>query len=425
MRDFGMGSSEVVRLREGLTERETTMAEKPGAVTYSALYYPFIHFKDDNWLKLCALYWDKMGRIVPSGYKTEDSDTVRALGDFIEILDPDWATPECGKIFVDFIEEYGSRLRERFGIDKLNEWPKLPPGRKAPPAGGRVGHDDRLGYIFYEKMTDDLRTKLVDSGVAVEVPGPEDKKWIAMHPTLADVYMTALADQLAGERGFCPLTDEILDHIAVSGCTVERLAQVLIPDVDLVKDKENDKEVEMLAASVALQSVLPRDLDQLPVDRILEFRSNYPFERSAFQKLIADFLEPREWLNEIKNRRDLIARLESEYEKTLKPKLDELRQKLHDVRIDTIYGCFNAKLLLPSLAPKAAAALGMAIEPITAAALGFAWVTIPILRDKRKVMKQTLRSADVSFLYQLDEQLRPKSLADRMKSDVNRFVFGA
>jgi hypothetical protein len=40
MRDFGMGSSEVVRLREGLTERETTMAEKPGAVTYSALYSP-------------------------------------------------------------------------------------------------------------------------------------------------------------------------------------------------------------------------------------------------------------------------------------------------------------------------------------------------------------------------------------------------
>ena len=29
------------------------------------LYHPFIHFKDDDWLKLSALYWDRMARIVP------------------------------------------------------------------------------------------------------------------------------------------------------------------------------------------------------------------------------------------------------------------------------------------------------------------------------------------------------------------------
>jgi len=48
--------------------------------SYAALYYPFIHFKDDRWLKLSALYWDRIGRIVPSAYRTEDSETVRASG---------------------------------------------------------------------------------------------------------------------------------------------------------------------------------------------------------------------------------------------------------------------------------------------------------------------------------------------------------
>jgi len=43
---------------------------------YSGLYYPFIHFKDEAWLKLTALYWDQMVRIVPKKYELHDSDTV-------------------------------------------------------------------------------------------------------------------------------------------------------------------------------------------------------------------------------------------------------------------------------------------------------------------------------------------------------------
>jgi hypothetical protein len=27
------------------------------------LYYPFIHFRDEAWLKLGALYWDDVSRI--------------------------------------------------------------------------------------------------------------------------------------------------------------------------------------------------------------------------------------------------------------------------------------------------------------------------------------------------------------------------
>jgi hypothetical protein len=53
--------------------------------TYSGLYYPFIHFKDEQWLKLSALYWDKMARIVPAKYPTEDGATVKELSGFIDL----------------------------------------------------------------------------------------------------------------------------------------------------------------------------------------------------------------------------------------------------------------------------------------------------------------------------------------------------
>jgi hypothetical protein len=37
------------------------------------LYYPFIHFRDEAWLKLSALYWDDVTRIVPKSYAPRDT----------------------------------------------------------------------------------------------------------------------------------------------------------------------------------------------------------------------------------------------------------------------------------------------------------------------------------------------------------------
>ena len=48
-----------------------------------------------------------------------------------------------------------------------------------------------------------------------------------MHPRLASVYMTALAAQTADDAKLHPLTDETIDHVALGGWTMERLAQGL------------------------------------------------------------------------------------------------------------------------------------------------------------------------------------------------------
>src|SRR5260370_32699990 len=102
------------------SEREVSMA------TTFGLYYPFIHFKDDNWLKLSAVYFDKMYRIVPSGYQTEDSDTVKALGDFVDHVRPEWARPALGETFGQFIDQYHVQLVGRYGVDKRDQWDAKP-----------------------------------------------------------------------------------------------------------------------------------------------------------------------------------------------------------------------------------------------------------------------------------------------------------
>jgi hypothetical protein len=42
---------------------------------YIGSYSPLIHFPHDSWIKLAAIYWDKLGRIVPVDYPLHDSDT--------------------------------------------------------------------------------------------------------------------------------------------------------------------------------------------------------------------------------------------------------------------------------------------------------------------------------------------------------------
>jgi hypothetical protein len=56
-----------------------------------ALYYPYIEIRDDRWIKLAALYYDGLSRIVPHGVQPEDSETVRRSMKnriFFEILIP-------------------------------------------------------------------------------------------------------------------------------------------------------------------------------------------------------------------------------------------------------------------------------------------------------------------------------------------------
>src|SRR5262245_23700591 len=165
------------------------MADHP----YSGLYYPFIHFKDDRWLKLSALYWDSMARITPDDYPREDSPVVKSLGQFIENLPPSYVSPTFGERFVEFVKKDGKALQKRYGVSLRDKWKSIPSERRPPPAGGSSGSDHRLSHVFYEKMSKTVRAAFTDNDLAR--PDPYDERWIGMHPKVADVYMTAMADQ--------------------------------------------------------------------------------------------------------------------------------------------------------------------------------------------------------------------------------------
>ena len=46
------------------------------------LYYPFIRFRSENWLKVALLYWPKIARILPNDYNEQGlySEPLKDLG---------------------------------------------------------------------------------------------------------------------------------------------------------------------------------------------------------------------------------------------------------------------------------------------------------------------------------------------------------
>jgi hypothetical protein len=78
--------------------------------TNIGLYHPFIHFRDDGWLKRSALYWSRMARIVPRSYirnpesavLERDSDVTRALidqCDYVVNIPPSEVTYPVSSVF--------------------------------------------------------------------------------------------------------------------------------------------------------------------------------------------------------------------------------------------------------------------------------------------------------------------------------------
>ena len=390
--------------------------------TYQALYYPFIHFKDDKWIKLAALYWDKVGRIVPEEYKTHDSETVKALGTFVKTLRPDSARLEFRKSFVDFIARFGPKLREKYALSQRESWPIIKEAHRPPRAGGASGTDPRLGYIYYEKIGDELYSAMNESGLAsTDFRGD---RWIGMHPDLAWVYMSALAEHISDEHGLRPLTDETRNHLALSELSNERLAHALLEDVSLVDEKPTTTEVETILVSVAFQAVVPKELERLSIDKILAFRDKYPDERAKFQSTAANFIADSKWLESITDPQVLEERLKEEYAKIWAPKVTELRDSLSEVGIDTIFSCFNLKAALPTGIAAGAAALSLTLNPIAAGTAGLALGAIPSLRDKRKAARKTLKESTVSFLYKMEQDLKPIDLWGKVKNRALQFALG-
>jgi len=370
----------------------------------SGLYYPFINFRNESWLKLTALYWDRMGRIVPHDYSLRDSELIQDFksAEYVRDYEPGGdAQARISSAFRDLVRRYGEPLGWRYGLHLSAEWPDEP--TTVQSASAHFGNP-KLAYIFAPKLGDSLIDELVQLNLAVR-GGEREPHWIGMHPRIAAIYMTALAGEIAARVGARPVSDDTLSHRGIGQVRLDGMAEDLLGgDGEATGERNLGKEADLIMADVAIQTVVPAGLDRIPVQKLLAFRDSYPHLRTAFQDEVRALTASLS-STQIADREDLEEHLREQYKNRLQPKVDELRLRLRSNGMDTITAVFNVKtnpagigggLLLETLhAPRfgvAAGAVGVSL-----------WAAYREQRSKRHAIFK--ESPAASYLYRMNKDL--------------------
>ncbi|MFE0174891.1 DUF6236 family protein [Streptomyces sp. NPDC059002] len=395
------------------------------------LYYPHVHVQKDVWLKTAALYWPKLARVVADGYPVSDSATAIALGDgldFWEDLDPKSAAAAVEGPFLSVIREHAAALRYLYSVspDQLRGGDGADPvpqsanrlNRYAPPPapGDPVGvrRVTRAAELFWDEVSPDLREALIREGLALntnrpfERSGYVDSHWISMDPMLAWVYKCALTHEIASRNRLHPTTDQIAAHQASQAWDAERIAAVLLGH----RVGPSEEPVAGRLGQLAVQMVLPDNIAQVPVQKLVELRKRHETEFNAFMGAVALAAEDVQGeLAGIESHKILASYLDHVRQERFQKPLDDLKAAMKGLKIDTAFGAMNIQTQLPAVS---GALGGLAIDKPYVTALGVAYGLLGIRHSTAKQRDQLLANSPVSYLLRVEQGLEPGGLMRRV-----------
>jgi len=391
------------------------------------LYFPHFHFPSDEWVKVAALYWDRMYRIVPEDYETRrDTDAIKELASddvFIDDVYPDpFDRERVQEHFRDMIEAHESELVKHYGIDRRDEWPEDEYTVEHAP----TGTNPKLAYIYNEKVNHKLYDTLLDLRLGTKRSDVgSDTRWVGMHPKLANVYMAALAETMARRRALHPVAHDTINHFAVAGFTLERLTQVLLNDARIVPTTPTTNESEFILAKIAIKAVMPKDIAQVPVDKILHVREEHGGDLGRFQSFVKTIIAKCPELGKVTVPEFVYEHLQVEYDRQIKPLLDSFEDTMRSNGIDTVTNLLNMDVKMPAFLTGAGTLTGAAIgNPVLGATTAVALGLLKIIGDTRKQYKDALKASDVAYLIHIQEGLAPITSLKWFETRARKLVLG-
>ncbi len=388
--------------------------------SFQGLYYPYIHFQDEGWLKSAMLYWDSMARVVPDGAEPSDSFTVRVFAREGIVINesPSREAYKIAEPFRRLLTSHGARLQKKFGVGSI------------PERDLSLIHDMK----FDQRLANDL--------LALKLAQCHrnkwgDTNWIGVHPQLARVYMTALAEEMAPAIGARPVVDNAIDHVSVSGLTLERLIDLLFGPDKAKSDSAWSKwwlfrgthaqasakreatrqavEIEQAMATLAFRYAVPANPESIPVGKIIDFRNGFKEERGLFQTEVTKIAKELDYLQEVKDADDFSRHLKNEYEKRLKPRVERLEKGMRDANWDIAESAIAASYGVPAGVAAAIGALTIGLPPELGAGIGIAFAGWKLWRKREKDEANVLKPSAEAYLYRVKKALSPAALANEIK----------
>ncbi|MEV0949278.1 DUF6236 family protein [Promicromonospora sp. NPDC050249] len=394
------------------------------------LYFPYIHIRDDNWLKTAALYWPTVGRLVPRGHQTHDSPTARAFAQ-AEVLRSENPQALLATAGLDLLQALWANA------DELATRYRVVPG----DGPAHVDHDtgrgllvtpehQHLGWVHLDKFPHGAVEMLVDHGLAVR--GRKDRlaihsehdptwselgynhvaaeTWIGLHPAVAGAYMTALVGRFSEHGNFQPITDQDDLRSGVPHRDVTEALQLLMGTASRPQSREGlDRYV-----ALSVQAAAPADLSLVSPDKILECREKLQGELETFRAHVAKQADELAQIASLPVDHRRLETFNEHVEKHIKKPLQDLERGLALLRLPTT----RTMLTASSFAAPAGvtAATNLLDQPVIAASLetvavvGTAWWT-GVRLDRKNLRTES----EVGYLLGVREQLTPKTLANRAR----------
>ncbi|MFC9995338.1 DUF6236 family protein [Nocardia sp. NPDC127526] len=387
-----------------------------------ALYYPYVHIQDENWLKYAALYWPKLARLRPSPYTTYDSPTAQVLhqeaGWLLDIEPPHSVIQAVGHAFTDAIVAHTIALEQRFGINHLQEWhisPKFgatPEGYAASPNIETASLNRQLGYVHVGELTPATIDAAVAAGLAVPTRG-RTTEWLGMHPALATTYTCALVERIALENHLHPITDEELALSALYRSSLDRNIEILL-DSQFRETPTARPGIANSCVMLAFATAIPDQLDRVPVERILEVREKFKGELDSFRLYVTEQAEGLAALESVRDVRLYMEYLNSEVRSTLEKQLNDLGDRLRSVNLGCVRGLVTIKsVALPTLAAAAADFVGLPPAVAGPAVLAAHLVNSPVQWHRQR--EDVIRESPVGYLLRLRRSLKSPSGPERLR----------
>ncbi len=374
-----------------------------------ALYYPYIHFRDDSWVKHAALYWDRVGRIMPGEYgrKLHDSDTVKALRDDAGVVQ-DRQPPH------EVVQSVSQELLTVVRGDTETLLQHLSPD---PFLHGDTGS---LAYIYHTKMDDELVYELEQSGLGTfrHRAGDAEGEWLGVHPKIGQAYMTALASSMGRRGALAVVSDNPQFTVAGCGFPVRQLFANLI-EGDLALEAAKGDSAESVLGVAAMKCVLPENLAEVPIEKIIAFRKESIIERARYREAVDNATAHLSGITDPEALRDHLDVAGDQ----IQAAVEKLEGKMNKLLGKTVIGVVGVSKDLPDLITAGLVALGISTGNPYLATAGFAFNAYRAVRDKRRENAE-LRDQPYAYLVELREEFGESGMLDRLRTGARRLILG-
>jgi hypothetical protein len=420
-----------------------------------ALYFPYVNFPGDAWMKAAALHWPQLGRIHPAEYQdVHDSDTVKRLRDeldFIIEVRPSWKPrswvgddvvarldPDADRrvldteeqieaLFFDFLDRHSDDLIPRYGaealgVESVHTWDVHDELLPLDPGLERV-HPGKISY--------GLAQRLATAGLLVsrsyQWRRPADGKVLhmsdfAMHHRLAGVYLAILADVLARENAMTPITDQPLVCAATSGWTVEAMARILLSG-DPGPAPDDEPGYDQAFAVLAVETVLPRGLADVPVERVIEARRRLLPQLLAYREFLDSLAPDFVALSAVPDPEVRAAKLRNHVTSKIAQPIESMERTLGQLGLQPA----RAVLSLQTLAPPAALGVltnAVGLPPVVTSAGVVAGCLVGAVNTALDQRRQVLAGHPAGYLLELRHELGPADAVAKIRSAIRRAVPG-